>query len=65
VLLADGAEGSAFLGERLEALREMKPLGGKAAVYVCENFTCQAPVTDPTELRKLLASACSDGALSP
>ena len=23
---------------------------GKAAVYVCERFTCQAPVTDPRDL---------------
>jgi uncharacterized protein YyaL (SSP411 family) len=23
---------------------------GKAAVYVCEHFTCQAPVTDPEDL---------------
>jgi uncharacterized protein YyaL (SSP411 family) len=28
---------------------------GKAAAYVCENFTCQAPVTDPAKLRELLA----------
>ena len=28
---------------------------GKAAAYVCENFTCQAPVTDPVKLRELLA----------
>ena len=26
---------------------------GKAAVYVCERFTCQAPVTDPRELLKV------------
>ena len=55
VLLADGAEGQKFLGERLEEIRAMKPADGKAAAYVCENFTCQAPVTSPEELRKLLA----------
>ncbi|HEY2124452.1 MAG TPA: thioredoxin domain-containing protein, partial [Chthoniobacterales bacterium] len=31
VLLADGAEGQTFLGEKLEAIREMKPVEGKAA----------------------------------
>jgi uncharacterized protein YyaL (SSP411 family) len=25
-------------------------VGGAPAVYVCERFVCQAPVTDPEEL---------------
>ena len=54
LLLADGGEGQAFLGEKLEALREMKPFDGKPAAYVCENFTCQAPVSDPAALAALL-----------
>ena len=37
-----------------EAVREMKPIDGRATAYVCENFTCEAPVSDPAELRKLL-----------
>jgi len=28
---------------------------GKSTAYVCENFACQAPVTDPDALRNLLA----------
>jgi uncharacterized protein YyaL (SSP411 family) len=28
---------------------------GKTAAYVCENFTCKAPVTDPKQLAELLA----------
>ncbi|MDB5058398.1 MAG: hypothetical protein JWO59_1870 [Chloroflexi bacterium] len=27
---------------------------GRAAAYLCEKYTCQAPVTDPTALEKLL-----------
>jgi uncharacterized protein YyaL (SSP411 family) len=54
VLLADGSAGQKFLGEKLEEIRAMKPLEGKAAAYVCENFTCKAPVTSPKELNKLL-----------
>jgi len=31
-------------------LRAMAPVDGKPAVYLCENFTCQAPITDPRVL---------------
>ena len=54
LLLAEGGEGQKYLEGKLEALRGMKPVGGKPAAYVCENFTCKAPVTDPAELGKLL-----------
>jgi uncharacterized protein YyaL (SSP411 family) len=56
VLLADGARGQEWLGGRLEFLRSVGPVDGKAAAYVCENFTCQAPVTDPAKLREFLAT---------
>jgi uncharacterized protein len=32
----------------------MKPVDGKPAAYVCENFTCQLPVTSAAELTALL-----------
>ncbi len=51
LILADGGESQKYLEEKLEALREMKPVEGKAAAYVCENFTCQAPVNSPEALR--------------
>jgi uncharacterized protein len=55
LLLADGSEGQKYLGERNEAIRAMSPVAGKSAAYVCENFTCKAPVTDSTTLRELLS----------
>jgi len=54
LLLADGGDGQRYLEEKLEALRGMKPIDGKPAVYVCENFTCKAPVTDAQALGELL-----------
>jgi hypothetical protein len=54
VLLADGAQGQKYLGEKNEAIRAMTPVEGKSAAYVCENFTCKAPVTNPKQLAELL-----------
>jgi uncharacterized protein len=54
LVLADGAEGQEFLGEKNEAIRAMSLVEGKPAAYVCEDFTCKAPVTDQAHLGKLL-----------
>ena len=55
LLLADAGEGQKYLGERLEAIRAMSMVDGKPAAYVCENFTCKAPVTDAKALGELLS----------
>jgi uncharacterized protein YyaL (SSP411 family) len=54
LLHADGGEGQVWLAKHNEALAEMKAVTGKPAAYVCQNYTCQAPVTDATALEKLL-----------
>jgi uncharacterized protein len=50
LVLAGGPEGS----ERPELMRDRPAVDGKPAAYVCENFACQAPVTEPEELRAAL-----------
>src|SRR5436309_1539158 len=54
LFLADGAEAQRYLGDKNEAIRAMSPIDGKSAAYVCENFTCKAPVTNPKQLAQLL-----------
>ena len=57
LLLADGGERQHYLEEKLEALHGMKPIDGKAAAYVCENFACKTPVTDVKALGELLGGS--------
>jgi len=56
LLLADGTEGQKYLGEKNEAIRAMSLVEGKPAAYVCENFTCKAPVTEPKQLAEFLSN---------
>jgi uncharacterized protein YyaL (SSP411 family) len=35
-------------------LADRTPVDGRAAAYVCENFVCQRPVTEPADLQELL-----------
>jgi hypothetical protein len=54
LLAADQGEGQAWLAVRRPYLAEMKATDGRATAYVCENFTCLQPVTDPEELRRIV-----------
>jgi hypothetical protein len=55
LLLADGSDGQKYLGEKNEAIRTMSTVEGQSAAYVCENFTCKAPVTNPQQLSELVS----------
>jgi uncharacterized protein YyaL (SSP411 family) len=48
-VLACGTEGGLFL------LENKTRIEGRAAAYVCENFTCASPVTSPADLRIKIA----------
>jgi uncharacterized protein YyaL (SSP411 family) len=50
--LGDGSPGGADAAVPL--LDGRHPVDGSPAAYVCRNFTCRTPVTDPMELREAL-----------
>ncbi len=50
LVLAGGPEGS----DQPPLLANRTTVDGKPAAYVCQNFTCDLPVTQPDELRRLL-----------
>jgi uncharacterized protein YyaL (SSP411 family) len=54
LLLADGGENQRYLAEKLSFIEEMGMLRGKATAYVCQNFTCEYPVSDPLLLQEQL-----------
>ena len=54
LLCADGGAGQQWLATHNEVLAGMKPVNGQPAAYVCQNFTCQAPVTTVEGLEKVL-----------
>ncbi|HXY60009.1 MAG TPA: thioredoxin domain-containing protein [Chthoniobacterales bacterium] len=54
LILADGGDGQKFFAGRNRAIGAMSMIDNKPAAYVCENFTCKAPVTDTAALRDLL-----------
>jgi uncharacterized protein YyaL (SSP411 family) len=55
LLAADGGEGQRWLATRAPWLADMKPLGGAATAYLCEDYVCHAPARTADELRALLA----------
>lgn len=57
-MLIDG-DSDGFLQQRLPALSSMTQQDGVAVAFICQDFTCSLPITDPQELRRLLLDGTS------
>jgi uncharacterized protein YyaL (SSP411 family) len=53
-VVAGAAHGN---GVAIPLLEGREPRDGKATAYVCEHYVCQAPTTDPEELRALMSAS--------
>ncbi len=54
ILLLGDAVSRPMLSSLNATMASMLPVAGKSAAYVCENFACQLPVTEPDKLAELL-----------
>ena len=59
VITLPGGSRDPALATRLPWLAAMDVVSGRAAAYVCREFTCQAPVTDPAALQTAVADLSS------
>ncbi len=50
LLLADEGIGSEVLSRTNPLFREMRPVNGQPALYICKEYACQAPIVDPEML---------------
>ena len=54
VLLVDSEEARAALTAGIPSIASMKPGEGGAAAYVCRDFACQLPVSEPAKFAELI-----------
>ncbi len=54
VLLVDSVETQQALAAGIPSIQSMNPLEGRARAYVCRNYTCRLPVTEPAEFAELI-----------
>lgn len=65
VLLVPSGPSGAAIRKLAPFAEAYTPVLGKAAAYVCQDFACQLPTTDPDKLTRLLKEAISKPEASP
>jgi uncharacterized protein YyaL (SSP411 family) len=55
-VVALAAPGDSMAPQKIKLLENRNEVGGKATAYVCRNFYCEAPVTEPARLKAQLRS---------
>jgi uncharacterized protein YyaL (SSP411 family) len=65
VLLVPSGPSGAAIRKMAPFAKSYTPVKGKAAAYVCQDFSCQLPTTDPDKLTRLLKEATSKPESSP
>jgi len=53
-LLVDSGQACEALSARIPALASMQKIAGRAAAYVCRNYVCQLPVSEPEKFGELI-----------
>jgi uncharacterized protein YyaL (SSP411 family) len=54
VLLVDSPDAQKALSSGIPSIESMQPLEGRARAYVCRNYTCQLPVSEPAKFAELI-----------
>lgn len=63
LLYLNGTNGKEELKAIAPFVSEMTPIDGKVTYYICENFTCQQPITDLQQVKAILAGSSRDIAI--
>jgi uncharacterized protein YyaL (SSP411 family) len=54
VLLVDSPETARALSAGIPSIETMRGIPGRASVYVCRDYTCQLPVSEPASFAELI-----------
>jgi len=50
----DSAEARQALTPGIPSIESMQPVEGRATAYVCRDYTCQLPVSEPAKFAELI-----------